>query len=748
LILFSNLADLVDENPILFIGLSRPDREAASWEFIDQVREKLNGGFTQISLHPLPADQTDKLLTNLLGLQALSSDLSKIIMQKSDGNPFFVEEIIRSLIETGQIVRNNSHWSIAGEIKKISLPNTLTGLLGARIDRLTEESKYLLQVASVIGRSFEQSILAAIIDSKPGLQVDIQKLKQAGLIEGQTNTEEGYVFRHALVQDAAYSSILLKKRRELHQRVGTVLEDMVAGRIEEFAPLLAHHFYAAEDPRSLKYDTLAGDSSARLYANAEAAIHYSHAIEAAKRSKVETDQIAELYIKNGGALEQSGQYDQALKNYKELQAFAHTRGVVPVEISALTAQATIYSTFTSLHNPTLAEEMTMQAIELARAIGDRATQAKLNWNLMLTFLFSKRVSQAEHHGELALQAARELGNREQLAFVLNDLGRVYTCLGEFEKAYTVVEEARQSWRDLDNQAMLADSFGAEAEARHASGEYVKMIELLHEGLSINEKIENLWGQSYGKVLLHIVHFDRGEADLAIQMANESITLGDKSGLLASSVALRCDLAWAYGCYGAIDKGFALAEEALSITNQKNPDWKPISTAVMIRLALLNGDLQRAEGYAGSSVLQPISIPYPHYTIVVSLANVELALARGNFEAALSLVDGLLAEVLPLTRAGIPEVLYDKAKALLGLERIEEAHQILMEARSLAAAMGSNQLLWQILFLLAKVEDQHGRDKDAESMRDEARQIIDTIATHLKETGLSQSFLEQARIRER
>jgi hypothetical protein len=86
------------------------------------------------------------------------------------------------------------------------------------------------------------------------------------------------------------------------------------------------------------------------------------------------------------------------------------------------------------------------------------------------------------------------------------------------------------------------------------------------------------------VLLHLVHFDRGEADLAIQMADESIILGDKSGMLASSISMRCDLAWAYGSYGAIEKGFALIEEALAITDLKNPGWRPIPLAVMIRLA--------------------------------------------------------------------------------------------------------------------------------------------------------------------
>src|SRR5919201_5335686 len=104
--------------------------------------------------------------------------------------------------------------------------------------------------------------------------------------------------------------------------------------------------------------------------------------------------------------------------------------------------------------------MVVESLEIAQEIGDRVAQAKLNWNLMLTFLFSKRLDQALEYGEIALALARESDDREQLAFVLNDLCRLYTCRGEFEKAYAVIKEARELWRALDHQVMLADSFGS------------------------------------------------------------------------------------------------------------------------------------------------------------------------------------------------------------------------------------------------------------------------------------------------
>jgi hypothetical protein len=126
---------------------------------------------------------------------------------------------------------------------------------------------------------------------------------------------------------------------------------------------------------------------------------------------------------------------------------------------------------------------------------------------------------------------------------------------------------------------------------------------------------------------------------------------------------------------------------------------------MARLALLDGNLVKAEEIAGSSPLTPISVPYPHYTILLGLANVELALGREDFEAALSYADEMIAEISAITRAGIPEVLFNKSRALFGLGHIEECHHTLADARSLAIELGSKQHLWQICTLLAGIEKQ-------------------------------------------
>jgi tetratricopeptide (TPR) repeat protein len=495
----------------------------------------------------------------------------------------------------------------------------------------------------------------------------------------------------------------------------------------------------------LKYDEIAGAKSARLYANAEAATHFRRALEVAKRSDAGSDQISRLHIDLGSALELSGQYQKALVNYDEMVAFAVERGNLQMELSALMAKATVYSTFTDVHDPVLGERMLIQALEISREIGDRAAQAKLNWNLMLTYLFSKRLDQALPHGEVALALAREGNDREQLAFVLNDLCRLYTCRGEFEKSHVVIREARELWRSLGNKVMLADNLGSEGEAYFNAGEFDEALKVLYEALQVSNEIDNLWGQSYIRMLISFVHFESGLLGSGIQFAEEGVTLGTRAGLIASN-SIRSELAWVYAYCGAFEKGFALIEEALQIAEATQPQWRAFPQAAKVRMHLLQGDVESAVQTAGDALLQPISIPYARYTIFLCLANIELAHARGKYDRALALAEDLLSEASPLVRVDIPEVLRWKGLALLGLDRLDEAHRTLTEAWSLARGLGALLQLLPLSIDLAAVEMNLGREKEAEGKLDEARKFAEQMAESLREAGLRDSFLNQPRIR--
>jgi predicted ATPase/class 3 adenylate cyclase len=736
------VVDLSTTHPIMFVCMLRPDQAASGWSSIQAIGENLRDDFHSITLAPLHTDQTRTLLSNLLGAEGVPVSIRDRIIDKAEGNPFFVEEIIRSLIETEQIVRENSHWRAVRDSANITLPNTLRGVLSARIDRLPEISKHVLQNAAVVGRSFDLGVLKQLTNLNGELETQIQYLLDVSLIEKLLNE---YAFRHVLIQEAAYESILLKTRAALHRQIGDIMEELYTDRIEEFAPLLAHHFYAAQDLRSLKYDILSGEKAARLYANREAATHFRRALEVARQTNGELSQIRHLFSELGRVLELAGLYEEALENYNEEQDFGRTRGDRSIETAALMAKAPLYSTFTPLHDSAMSERLLVQALEISQEISDRAAQARISWNLMLNYLFAKKLDQALEHGELALSLARELDQPEQLAYVLNDLCRLYTCRGEFDKAYGVIVEARELWRTLENEVMFADSLGSEAEARFNAGEFDLSFQRSQEALQITEKIENLWGQSYDRMLMAFVLLERGVLGQGIQLAEQSIQLADRAGLIASGIGLRSELGWIYSYCGDLQKGLEVVDAAFQVAATKQPAWMAFPQAAEIRMFLLQGDLPSAQQATGEELLEPISIPYARYTIFLSLANIELVIAKGEYELALALAESLLHEVLPLTRIDIADVLRWKGKALIGLGRFDEAQQALTEARSLAEKFGCNLQLWPILEVLADVHERRGNPEEAAASRQEALWIVEKIAESLRETGYLNSFLSQPRV---
>jgi predicted ATPase len=299
--LILHLMQLTREVPILFLCAFRPDRQSPAWTLKQKVETEFRDRYIEIALQPLEADDANALISALLNIADLPAELRQLILRKADGNPYFVEEIVRTLIEQGVVYETEDklHWKATAKVADITIPDTLQALLMARIDRLDQEAKSTLQVASVIGRSFYYRILKAISESAIALDKQLGSLQRVELLrEAERMPELEYMFKHELARDAAYGSILNRKRRELHQRVAEAIEAMFPDRLEEHAHRLAHHASLAGDhARALKYYAMAGEAAAALHANDESAMHFAHAIEAAKQLGAASEEIARLEAK-------------------------------------------------------------------------------------------------------------------------------------------------------------------------------------------------------------------------------------------------------------------------------------------------------------------------------------------------------------------------------------------------------------------------------------------------------------------
>src|SRR5215217_5943505 len=303
--LLLSVADLVEGLPLLITCLLRPDKDAPSWSAIEKARSRLGAHYTEILLEPLDAEDSKVLLGNLLYIEDLPESVRRLILNKAEGNPFFVEEVIRTLIDSEYIVQENNHWRATREIVNVTIPDTLTGVLSARIDRLPENTKHVAQTAAVLGRIFGYRLLKTVCAAAPppeqieDVEPHLGVLTYEELVRERTNHPElKYIFKHALTQEAAYEALLIRRRKELHRRAGEVLEQLYPEQSSELSSVLAYHFRLGEDwQRAADYAMGAGAQAVKVYAMNEALEHYENAYRALQKvTEASPEQICDAIL--------------------------------------------------------------------------------------------------------------------------------------------------------------------------------------------------------------------------------------------------------------------------------------------------------------------------------------------------------------------------------------------------------------------------------------------------------------------
>ena len=316
--LLEHLLPLTKESPILFWFVSRPEAESVLTRLQELSRSEYSERLTEITVEPLSPEESARLACNLVNLDDLPPRLRESIVGKAEGNPFYVEEVVRSLIDQGGVVPDPAagRYRVTEKAAHIPIPDTLHGVIIARIDRLDEDLKQVLRLASVIGRTFVYRVLESIAEAERELDRSLADLEGRELIREKGRTPElEYIFKHALVQEATYESILLQRRKELHRKVALAIETLFAEGLEEFYSLLAYHYSKAEDwERAQAYLFKAGDQAGAIAADAEALAHYEEAVEAYAKvfgDKWDPLQRAALERKMGEALYHIGDHERA-----------------------------------------------------------------------------------------------------------------------------------------------------------------------------------------------------------------------------------------------------------------------------------------------------------------------------------------------------------------------------------------------------------------------------------------------------
>ncbi|HZD10889.1 MAG TPA: adenylate/guanylate cyclase domain-containing protein, partial [Candidatus Binatia bacterium] len=283
------LLPLTGEIGLVIICAFRAERQAPAWQIKTVADEEYRHRYTELSLRPLSQSESNELVNRLLAVPDIPDGLRKSILEKSDGNPFFIEEVVRSLIENGVVAlvervvdgETKRFWVSKSDGSDFSIPDNLQALLAARMDRLEEATRATLQLASVIGRNFYLRVLQAVDETSPELDKHMGTLLRLDLIRESARVPEvEYSFRNPLTQEAVYETILLKRRREFHRRVGEAMEELYPDRLEGLHGLLAHHFrLAGEDEKAIGHYRQAAHQALSVYAYDEADHNLHSALE-------------------------------------------------------------------------------------------------------------------------------------------------------------------------------------------------------------------------------------------------------------------------------------------------------------------------------------------------------------------------------------------------------------------------------------------------------------------------------------
>jgi tetratricopeptide (TPR) repeat protein len=574
----------------------------------------------------------------------------------------------------------------------------------------------------------------------------LPQLIDAGLVRmSDDRLEAQAAFEHALIQEAAYRSLLRSERRVLHGIVAGVLERLQPGKPAELLPTLALHYdRAGEVEPARRYATMAGRLAADRFAYAEAKTLLERARELSGESPVTAAELTEIYSGLGLVLEVTGDFPAALAAYDELRRLGHARNEPGITLQALMALAKIRSTPNPEQDPTAAAGLLEDSLRLAKDLGDRTSESRILWNRMILAVYSGGdVDSAIRDGNASLSLAEELRDDEQIAFTLNDLGYAYTAADLPEEALASLQKAAELWRRLDNRPMLADGLAASVPPFYALGRLREAVSAADDSLQVARSIDNLWGMANSRFFVTYALFDLGRPDEAMQAVVQGNQWAEASGHVVVRYVGKADLGWILGSLGDVEEGLRLAEGVLDLLPPVFSHLVlPHVHGLLARLLLRTGRIDRArqEWEHGARLIPEQGLRLLG-RVYLGLASAEIDLADGNSAQALVSLKQLGESLQSKgTVVHLPEILHltsmaHRREGRIG-EAIEAADRGLEKARELSLLRMAGPLADD----LAGAHAAAGDERRAAEARLQAREAAETLAARIPDAQLRERFL--------
>ena len=740
--LLDNLMALTDRVPLMLMAVLRPVRQEPAWRIHESARRDFAHCYSSIALEPLDEENSRTLVGNLLEIEDLPDRVRTLILSKAEGNPFFVEEVIRSLLDANLVVRENSHWVATGEIANIALPDTLLGVITARLDRLSEESRQVAQTASVIGREFALGTLTEIYQAQAHVDEALADLQRRELIREKSRVPHPhYMYKHVLTQEAACASLLLARRRELHLQVAQSLEQNNPEQIHEMA---RHFMEAQQQGRAVPYLVEAGDQAAQAYATSEAVGYYRRALDI-----LITTQDPKLHRRAfeglGGALTFGNDVPGAVDNYHDMFHSGQEYGDLPMQVSALNKLGFVTALFQGQIPE--AEEHLADAERLASQCGDLPGLAEYHMTCCYMTVPFGEFDDAIAHLREADRIGRDQDMDEPRLFGLTHTAHTLTYMTRFDDASRVAQEARELAEKLGNRKWQSELLGFTIPLHHMrNGELEAAIQSAEMGANLAAQIGAAEQEGYACISLGQISWLRGEYEPAIGHYQRALQAGRTSGLPFIQATALCGLGTPHMDISSklFDQTSQYHAEALEMmelplgTVTGGLNWADLGFCV-----LATGNVDRAgqffeKGLTVSTAFKLLARP------MLLVGSAFVAMARSDATMAAELVQEAQAfaderamkhfyPLLSLADAQVRLASGDPVSTLASFNRADD----------LAVEMGMRPLAWQARAGAAQVLSALGREAEASEKRAGALGLIHEIGGLFEDQSLRSMYLEDA-----
>jgi adenylate cyclase len=595
--LLSVMADRLADRPLLVVFASRPTATG-------DVAPPARATHTVLHLDPLPALDGQALLGALFGasLGELPAGLGELIVRRAGGNPFYLEELVRELIADGVLVHADGRWTSRADAASADVPLTVQGLILSRLDRLPAPARRIAQEAAVQGLEFDGRVLGLVAGDAAACESALALLREAGLVREVPGSETGrHVFTHALFQEAIYQNVLLRRRTELHGRVGQALEALGSGaQAEDWEPLGHHFSLSADKARGARYLTQAGDRARGIFANADAIRHYERALGTLAECEPAEGERSAVEERLADVLGLTGRRDAARRHYDAVRAAAEAAGDRPAEarvcrkLAALHWDAGEREPALGWLRTGLARLDQVEHIEVAHLYQEMGRMAFRSGDNQGALEWADRaLDRAER---LAAGDARERG--AALAQAHNTRGVALARLGRLDDAVLQIERSVGIAAAHDLQQVGCRGY-ANLGVLYSTLNPGRAVETCRSGLEIAQRIGDLGFQSrlYANLAVAYCALTNRCDDDGIAAARTAIELDRQLGQLDHLAVPLIVLGQIYQCHGEPELARRYYVEALDLAEQVGepqllfPCYDGLAT-----LHLDGGEDDRAEEY--------------------------------------------------------------------------------------------------------------------------------------------------------